>query len=159
MCTEPWMMGISHGFANSGCINQHSHICHKIHPKPNQLIHVYTNKSPKDSPVPVSVEAKLFFVEPGCRWAHRQVHPPVKLLIFLTRILWKPKCYIPQEVSNCYMVLLSVSSGASVGCLRVCSFSEPWLVRLSAAKSWVLAEGFPRGAPLSNFPSFTPVHH
>jgi len=32
------------------------------------------------------------------------------------------------------MVLLFVSSGASVGRLRV-SFFEPWLVRLSAAKS------------------------
>jgi len=46
------------------------------------------------------------------------------------------------------MVLLSVSPGTSVGRLRVSSFFEPWLVCLSAAKSWVLAEGFPRGAPL-----------
>jgi len=36
--------------------------------------------------------------------------------------------------------LFLVSSGASVGYLRVSSFFEPWLVRLSAAKSWVLAE-------------------
>jgi len=33
------------------------------------------------------------------------------------------------------MVLLAVSSGASVGHLRVSSFFEPGLVRLSAAKS------------------------
>jgi len=47
------------------------------------------------------------------------------------------------------MVLLFVSSGASVGHLRVSSIFEPWLVRLSAAKSWVLVEGFPRMFPLS----------
>jgi len=44
------------------------------------------------------------------------------------------------------MVLLSVYSGASIGRLRVSSFFELWLVRLSAAKSWVLAEGFSRKA-------------
>jgi len=65
----------------------------------------------------------------------------------------------PQEVSNCYMVLLSVSLGAYVGRLRVSSFFEPQLVRLSAAKSRLLAEGFPGEAPLPNVPSFTPVHH
>jgi len=36
-----------------------------------------------------------------------------------------------------------VSSGASVVHLRVSSFFEPRLFHLSAAKSWVLAEGFP----------------
>jgi len=58
---------------------------------------------------PVSVEAKLSFVEPG------------------RRVLWKPLwgCYKPQEVSNCYMVLLSVSSGTSVGRLRV-SLNHDW---------------------------------
>jgi len=53
------------------------------------------------------------------------------------------------------MVLLSVSSGTSVGRLRASFFFEPWLVRLSAAKSWVLVEEFPRGAPLPKVPSFT----
>jgi len=39
-------------------------------------------------PVPVLVEAKLSFVEPGRRWAHSP--SPVKPLVFLTRVLWKP---------------------------------------------------------------------
>jgi len=46
--------------------------------------------------VPVSVEANLSFVEPGRRWT--------------------------QDISKCYMVLLFVSSGASVGHLRVSFF-------------------------------------
>jgi len=68
------------------------------------------------------------------------------------------KLPVPRRPVGQHLLFL-VSSGASVGHLRVSSFFEPWLVRLSAAKSWVLVEEFPQGTPLPNVPSFTPVHH
>jgi len=100
-------------------------------------------------PVPVSVEAKLSFVEPG-----RSSPPPCKApgISYQGTMKTSVRMLKPQEVSNCYMVLLSVSPGASVGRLRVSSFFEPWLLRLSAAKSWVLAEGFWRGPLIRMFP-------
>jgi len=65
----------------------------------------------------------LSFVEPGHRWAHSPYPSKAPGISYQgtmkTSVRMSKK---PQEVSNCYMVLLPVSSGASVGRLRV-SFS------------------------------------
>jgi len=109
--------------------------------------------------LPAAVEAKLSFVAPGRRWAYSPSPSKAPGISYQGTMKTSVRMLKPQEVSNCYMVLLSVSSGASVGRQRVSSLFEPWLVRLSTAKSWVLAEGFPRGDSLPNVPSFTPVHN
>jgi len=96
-------------------------------------------------PVPVSVESKLSFVVPGRRWAHSP-SPSKAPGISYHENLREDVQYFWRSLAVIWC--FSVSSGASVGSLRV-FFFEPWLVRLSAAKSRVLAEGFPRGAPLS----------
>jgi len=105
--------------------------------------------------VPVLVGAKLSFVQPGHRCAYSPSPSKAPVLYYEN---------LREDVKNLRRSLtviwcFFVSSGASVGRLRVSSFFEPWLVRLSAAKSWVFAKGFPREAPLPNVPSLTPVHH
>jgi len=76
-------------------------------------------------PVPVLVEAKLSFVEPGCRWAHSLSPSKVPGISFQGTMKTSVRMLEPQEVFNCYMVLLFVSSGTSIGRLRVPSFFEP----------------------------------
>jgi len=66
-----------------------------------------------DVDVDVSVEAKLIFVEPGHRW----VHSPAPGISYQGTMKTSVRMYM-------YMVLFSVSSGTSVGCLRVSSFFE-----------------------------------
>jgi len=78
-------------------------------------------------PVSVSVEAKLSSVEPGRRWVHSP--SPVKPLVFLTMVLRKP-----QEVSNCYMVLFSVSSDASIGAWGFLLYHDRFACQLQRAE-------------------------
>jgi len=75
--------------------------------------------------VPVSVEAKLSFVEPGCIWVHSPSPSKAPGMSYQGTMKTSVRMLKPQEVSNCYMVLLSVSSGTSIVHLRVSSFFEP----------------------------------
>jgi len=72
-----------------------------------------------------SVDANLSSVEPGRRWAHSPSPSKDPGISYQGTMKTFVKMLKPQEVSNCYMVLLSVSSGTSVGRLRVSSFFEP----------------------------------
>jgi len=78
----------------------------------------------KGGSVPVSVKAKLSFVEPGCRWAHSPF--PSKAPGISYRGTMKTSVRMLTTSGDlCYVVLLSVSSGTSIGHLRVSSFFEP----------------------------------
>jgi len=74
----------------------------------------------------VSVEAKLSFVEPGRRWAHSPSPSKAPGISYqVTMITYVRMLKTSGGLSDCYMVLLSVCSGTSVGHLRVSSFFEP----------------------------------
>jgi len=78
--------------------------------------------------VPVSVEVKLSFVEPGHGWAHSpspRKAPGISYQGTMKTSVRMLKTSGGLCNCNCYMVLLSVSSGASVRPLRVSSFFEP----------------------------------
>jgi len=98
-------------------------------------------------------------VPPGDSDLFVRLLPPVSTSVPVQDLLlWAPEAPGPTSACGAAFAFL-VSSVTSVGHLRVSSFFEPWLVHLSAARSRVLAEGFPQWAPLPNIPFFTPVRH
>jgi len=67
----------------------------------------------------------MSFVKPGRRWAHSPSPSKAPGISYQGTMKTSVIMLKTSGVSNCCIVLLSVSSGASVGCLRVSFFFEP----------------------------------